>query len=136
MGQVIEQHYGIWHTKCYPRENPPDLTEVQRLCRLMGYNGRSRPTFRIIDDSLRNNRNLLQSFAQIFSGTASSYIPLATTLRKYQIPTKAVILTKFSPVDINKFRILIRPSRPLAELVPWDDDDLQRCLRLEIKCLQ
>lgn len=136
LGQVIEQHYGIWHTKCYPRENPPDLLEVQRVCRSMGYNGQLRPTFRIIDDNARRDGNVLQSLAQFFNARSSSSLPLASTSRQYRSPTKAAILTKFSPVDINKFRILIRASRPLAELVPWDEDDLQRCLRLEIKCLQ
>lgn len=136
LGQVIERHYGVWHTKCYLREQKQNFgAEAQRLCRLFGYNGRIRPTFRVIDGTLSNG-DILQPITSIINADTNSYIPAPETLRKYRPPTKVVVVTKFSPVDINKFRVLIRPSRPLAELASWDEDDVRRCLRLEIRCLQ
>lgn len=49
--------------------------------------------------------------------------------------TKVVPYTKFSAVKINdEFTVHLRPSKPLAKLVYWDDHDHENCHRIEIKC--
>lgn len=56
--QVIEQSYGIWHTKCFPRSNPPDQNEIQDICKQLGYLNTSKVNFRVIQSS-SNILNLL-----------------------------------------------------------------------------
>lgn len=50
-------------------------------------------------------------------------------------PTKAVLFNKFTKVDVNpRFSLLMKPSKPLMKVVPWDSDEKSNCFRLEIKC--
>lgn len=35
--EVMQQEFGIWHTKCFPRSKPPTQTDLVEICRKMGY---------------------------------------------------------------------------------------------------
>ena len=129
-GQVIEQTYGIWHTKCFPKTTPPDMSEVRQICRKLGYNPYRQPSYRLIDDALNEVIDTKEAPDQ--RGRSFSN---ATLLGKYRSATKAVIKTKFSPLLLNQeLTLFVKPSRPIAELVHWNTTDSENCLRLEIKC--
>lgn len=60
-GQVIEQTFGIWHTKCFPTTHEPTTADVAQLCVELGYH-QNKPSYRLIDpnnsstyDRLRND---------------------------------------------------------------------------------
>ncbi|XP_073841369.1 serine protease nudel [Musca autumnalis] len=129
-GQVIEQSYGVWHTKCFPKSNPPDVKEVRRICSKLGYNPYHQPSYRLIDDSINEVVDILEAPDQ--RGRSFSNESLSGL---YRSPTKAVIANKMSPLMLNDDLILfMKPSRPIARLERWNSTDSEKCLRLEIKC--
>ncbi|KAJ6641084.1 Serine protease nudel [Pseudolycoriella hygida] len=115
-GQVIEQSYGIWHTKCFPRPHLPTDEDVAELCVELGYH-QNRPSYRLISNS----------------GSARSFLDSNSTYRNE--PTKATVVNKFTPLRVNsELTLYVKPSRPIAKLVNWDRTDDAKCFRLEIKC--
>lgn len=49
--QVIEQTYGVWHTKCYPKPHHPSDEEIRDICIKVGYHNASNATGRVVYDS-------------------------------------------------------------------------------------
>ncbi|KAM7355778.1 serine protease nudel isoform 2-T2 [Cochliomyia hominivorax] len=129
-GQLLEQSYGVWHTKCFPKSAPPDMSEVRQICQKLGYSPYRQPSYRLIDDALNDVIFAKESPDQ--RGRSFSNDPLEG---RYRSPTKAVIANRFSPLHLNdEFTLFVKPSRPIAELVRWNTTDSEKCLRLEIKC--
>ncbi|XP_055910873.1 serine protease nudel [Eupeodes corollae] len=123
-GQVTEQSYGIWHTKCFPRQRPPDSDEVSEICRKLGYHSRRPPSYRLIDDN-----------ADIVAATHVENGGFTKSPGKYRDATKAVVINKFSPLHLNEdLTLIMKPSRPIAQLVKWNQTDSKNCYRLEVKC--
>ncbi|EDW78727.2 uncharacterized protein Dwil_GK12588 [Drosophila willistoni] len=130
-GQVIEQTYGIWHTKCFPKSSPPKSEEVREICKKLGYNPYRQPSYRLIDDST-NEAVYTYEMAPDQRGRSFSN---ETLVGKYRQSTKAVIMSKFSPLQLNeRLTLFLKPSRPIAELVKWNATDSTSCFRLEIRC--
>ncbi|BFF98991.1 serine protease nudel [Drosophila madeirensis] len=129
-GQVIEQTYGIWHTKCFPKSAPPNMDEVREICKKLGYNPYRQPSYRLIDDEENKavqTYELLDQRGRMFSNES--------LVGKYRDPTKALIVSKFSPLQLNeRLTLFLKSSRPIAELVRWNATDSDRCYRLEIRC--
>lgn len=115
--QVIEQSFGIWHTKCFPKNQPPNSTEIGDICKQLGYKSATKPDFRIIED-----------------GDDCKKDQTGVESKKYRESTKAEIVSKFSAVRLNDLTVFVKPSRPIARLVRWDKTDSEKCYRLEIKC--
>ncbi|XP_055842461.1 serine protease nudel [Episyrphus balteatus] len=123
-GQVTEQSYGVWHTKCFPRHRPPDSNEVAEICRKLGYNNWRPPSYRLIDDN-----------ADIVAATHVEDGGFTKSPGKYRDATKAVVINKFSPLHLNEdLTLIMKPSRPIAQLVKWNQTDSSNCYRLEVKC--
>lgn len=112
--QVVEQSFGIWHTKCFPRNRPPNTTEIGDICKQLGYVPLKKPDFRIIEEDSDDDK--------------------VVETGKYRESTKAEIVSKFSAVRLDNFTVFVKPSRPIARLVKWDKTDSEKCNRLEIKC--
>ena len=111
-GQVITQSYGIWHTKCFPRDSPPNATEVADICRKLGYKNQVHPEYKL----------LTQQDLEEFS-------------KKYREATKTEIATMFSTTKLNgQYMVVLKRDKPIAKLVKWDKSDMDNCYRLEIKC--
>ncbi|XP_017135942.1 serine protease nudel [Drosophila miranda] len=129
-GQVIEQTYGIWHTKCFPKSAPPNMDEVREICKKLGYNPYRQPSYRLIDDEENKavqTYELLDQRGRSFSNES--------LVGKYRDSTKALIVSKFSPLQLNeRLTLFLKSSRPIAELVRWNATDSDRCYRLEIRC--
>lgn len=34
---MIEQSYGVWHTKCFPKPKEPTTAELNEICQKVGY---------------------------------------------------------------------------------------------------
>ncbi|XP_037043608.1 serine protease nudel-like isoform X2 [Bradysia coprophila] len=117
-GQVIEQTFGIWHTKCFPRPHLPTDADVAELCVELGYH-QNKPSYRLID-----------------SNNSTSERSTTESKSKYRFkPTKAAVVNKFAPLRVNsEFTLYVKPSRPIAKLVNWDKTDDAKCYRLEIRC--
>ncbi|XP_059216727.1 serine protease nudel [Stomoxys calcitrans] len=129
-GQVIEQSYGVWHTKCFPKSSPPNVTVVRQICSKLGYNPYLQPSYRLIDDS--RNEVIDTREAPDQRGRSFSNASIADL---YRPSTKAVIANKMSPLLLNDDLILfVKPSRPIAELERLNSSESEECLRLEIKC--
>ncbi|XP_017840080.1 serine protease nudel [Drosophila busckii] len=129
-GQVIEQTYGVWHTKCFPKSTPPSNDEVRQICRQLGYSPDRQPSYRLIDDA-SNEAVHTYEWADMRGRSFGN----STAVGKYRESTKAVIISKFSPLQLNeRLTLFLKPSRPIAELVKWNATDSSRCYRLEIHC--
>lgn len=130
-GQVIEQSYGIWHTKCFPKSKPPGINEVREICKKLGYNPDRLPSYRLLDDASNKPQHTFEvpdRRGRIFSNE--------TVVGKYRDSTKAVIISKFSPLQLNEqLTLFLKPSRAIAELVRWNATDSNSCYRLEIRCV-
>ncbi|XP_018802271.1 PREDICTED: serine protease nudel [Bactrocera latifrons] len=133
-GQVIEQSYGVWHTKCFPRNSPPDLKEVRQICKKLGFSPYKQPSYRIIDDAVKQvvaTNEWPDQRGRSFGDDEES--PLA---ERYRSATKAVVVSKFSPLSLNEeLTLFLKPSRPIAEVAHWNATDSDKCYRLEIKCM-
>lgn len=64
-GQVIEQTFGIWHTKCFPKEHVPNDADVAELCVELGYQ-QNRPSYRVIDSDNSSMLNACLSLCLIY----------------------------------------------------------------------
>lgn len=129
-GQVIEQSYGVWHTKCFPKSSPPDVAQVRQICSKLGYNPHQLPSYRLIDDSLNEVIDTLEAPDQRGRSFGNESLT-----GQYRPSTKAVIANKMSPLMLNDDLILfMKPSRPIAQLERWNSSDSEKCLRLEVKC--
>ncbi|KAM8710459.1 hypothetical protein ACLKA7_017128 [Drosophila subpalustris] len=129
-GQVIEQSYGIWHTKCFPKSTPPSTAEVREICRKLGYNPDRQPSYRLIDDAANEAVHTYE-----WADRRGRNFSNDTLVGKYRDSTKALIISKFSPLQLNeRLTLFLKPSRPIAELVRWNSTDSSRCYRLEIRC--
>ncbi|TDG47498.1 hypothetical protein AWZ03_006090 [Drosophila navojoa] len=130
-GQVIEQSYGIWHTKCFPKSKPPGINEVREICKKLGYNPDRLPSYRLLDDASNRPQHTFEvpdRRGRVFSNE--------TVVGKYRDSTKAVIISKFSPLQLNEqLTLFLKPSRAIAELVRWNATDSNSCYRLEIRCV-
>ncbi|XP_053955273.1 serine protease nudel isoform X2 [Anastrepha ludens] len=133
-GQVIEQTYGVWHTKCFPRSNPPDVKDVREICKKLGFNPYKLPSYRIIDDAAQKvaaTNEWPDQRGRSFGNDDES--PL---MERYRSATKAVVVNKFSPLTLNdELTLFLKPSRPIAEVERWNATDSEMCFRLEIKCM-
>ncbi|KAH8365787.1 hypothetical protein KR093_004396 [Drosophila rubida] len=129
-GQVIEQSYGIWHTKCFPKSTPPSSAEVRHICEKLGYNPNRQPSYRLIDDAANEAVHTYE-----WADRRGRSFSNDTLVGKYRDSTKAQIISKFSPLQLNeRLTLFLKPSRPIAELVKWNSTDSSRCFRLEIRC--
>ncbi|XP_017028686.1 serine protease nudel [Drosophila kikkawai] len=129
-GQVIEQTYGIWHTKCFPKSKPPHLDEVREICRKLGYNPYRQPSYRLIDDAENKAVHTYETADRRGRSFSNE-----TLVGKYREATKARIVSKFSPLQLNeRLTLFLKSSRPIAELVRWNATDSSLCYRLEIRC--
>lgn len=129
-GQVIEQTYGIWHTKCFPKTSPPSISEVRDICKKLGYNPDRFPSYRLIDDATNEAKHTFEVADRRGRAFGND-----TLVGKYRDSTKALIVSKFSPLQLNEqLTLFLKPSRPIAELVRWNTTDSNRCFRLEIRC--
>lgn len=107
-GEVMKQTFGLWHSKCYKKPTDPDKAEMLQLCETLGYKENTKVDVRIIKE------------AEDFSRPQ---------------PMKPVLNSAYTELSLNKkFRILLKPSQPVAKLVHWDSTDKDHCNRLEIRC--
>lgn len=108
-GEVMQQTFGLWHSKCYNKTTPPNREEMLQLCQTLGYKERTRVDVRILkEDEEDPDRSK---------------------------PMKPVINSVYSDISLNKnLRFLLKPSQPVAKLVHWDSSDKSKCKRLEIRC--
>ncbi|KAL9904995.1 serine protease nudel isoform 3-T6 [Glossina fuscipes fuscipes] len=130
-GQIIEQKFGLWETKCFPKSNPPTIAEVREICRKLGYHLYNQPSYRLIDDALNT--------AIETKGTLTRHDYFSNNMQfldgRYRPSTKVVVTSKFSPLTLNdELTVFLKTSRPMAELVRWNATDSSRCLRLEVRC--
>lgn len=119
----MQRKFGVWHTKCFPKESPPSQDELEDLCVKLGFNGELNTVGRKIESNIQpiqeSSKNGTEHRVEFQSFNA----------------TKVIAYSKFSPVKINDgFTVHIRPSKPLAKLVQWDLEDHENCHRMELKC--
>uniref|UniRef100_A0A1A9W4A8 Peptidase S1 domain-containing protein n=1 Tax=Glossina brevipalpis TaxID=37001 RepID=A0A1A9W4A8_9MUSC len=130
-GQIIEQKFGLWETKCFPKSNPPTIVEVHEICRKLGYHPYNQPSYRLIDDAL----NTIVETKGIFAHRDRAFDDNETLNERYRPPTKVVVISKFSPLTLNdELIVFLKSSRPIAELVRWNKTDSNECFRLEVSC--
>lgn len=49
----MQQEFGIWHTKCFPKSKPPTEADLKEICKKMGYIEPAHPKARaLIDDDI------------------------------------------------------------------------------------
>lgn len=107
-GEVMQQTFGLWHSKCYNRSQPITPDEMLQLCQVMGYKNQPRVDYRIVDKEMASDR------------------PKAM---------KPILNSAYSNLMLNKnFNVLIKPSQRVAKLVEWEKTDEENCNRLEIRC--
>ncbi|XP_065075902.1 serine protease nudel [Ochlerotatus camptorhynchus] len=119
-GEVMQQSHGIWHSKCFPKNDKYDDLTIKKMCELVGYHRVQKVYGRkmLLDSRLRTAKRTHDPVDRL-RGSA----------------TKTVVLNKFSKVAINeKQAFYMKPSRPLFKLVNWDAEDELKCDRLEINC--
>ena len=108
----MQQTYGVWHTKCFPKPNPPTQSELEAICRRIGYT-----------DVTKVEQNLIPAAK---NGTFEYF---------WQNATKSMTENKFAPIRLNEyFTVQMKVSQPIAKLVSWNKSDQQNCSRLEIRC--
>lgn len=116
----MQQSYGIWHSKCFPKDDKYDEQTIKEICHRVGYQ-QVRKVYgrKVLPESRLRTSNRTHDPVDRLRGAA----------------TKAVAFNKFFKVNINeKQAIFMKPSRPLYTLVNWDAEDEQKCDRLEINC--
>lgn len=106
------------------------MDEVREICKKLGYNPYRQPSYRLIDDEENkavHTYELADRQGRSFSNDS--------LVGKYRVSTKALIISKFSPLQLNeRLTLFLKSSRPIAELVRWNATDSSRCYRLEIRC--
>ncbi|XP_055630192.1 serine protease nudel isoform X2 [Toxorhynchites rutilus septentrionalis] len=121
-GEVMQQSFGIWHSKCFPKDVKYDDENIRQICESIGYHR----TAKIY------GRKMQHGDATGRMANSSTDDPVEKTR---SVPTKAVVLNKFSKVVINpKQSFFMKPSRPMFKLVNWSYEDEMNCDRLEINC--
>uniref|UniRef100_A0A182QV98 Uncharacterized protein n=1 Tax=Anopheles farauti TaxID=69004 RepID=A0A182QV98_9DIPT len=119
-GELMEQSYGIWHSKCFPKSAQFDDEYMRRICEQLGY-GQVRKIYgRAIVEGAR---------LRTANGTESSVDKLR------RAATKTIVQNKFSKVVINQnHTFYMKPSRPMFKVINWNHEDEQNCHRLEMLC--
>lgn len=112
---VIEQSYGIWHTKCFDKRSPINGTEIKDICASLGYRNTQNATWHTLDDQLYRN---------------------SKRARYNQPPSKVVVGHKYAPIKLNDNFTLkyIRSSRSYGKLEPWEQVDDENCNQVEVNC--
>lgn len=124
----MQRTYGIWHTKCFPKSDPPNQVELEELCKQLGFKNITKAEGRIAKDK---DTDEVKTFDNGRNATSEKY---PVEFHKMNA-TKIVLYSKFSPVKINEFfTVHMKASRPLAKLVYWDKTDHDNCHRLELQC--
>lgn len=104
----MKQTFGLWHSKCYAKPTNPDKDEMLQLCETLGYKDNTKVDVRILNEQEPADRPQ---------------------------PVKPVLNSAYTQLTLNpNFRILLKPSQPVAKLVHWDSADKEHCNRLEIRC--
>jgi hypothetical protein len=130
-GEIMQRTYGIWHTKCFPKSEPPNQVELEELCKQLGFKNVSKAEGRIASDKITSTTSKLDSTKSDLNSTPEKY-PIE--FHKLNA-TKIVLYSKFSPVKLNDvFTVHMKTSKPLAKLVHWDKTDHDNCHRLELQC--
>ncbi|XP_063702432.1 serine protease nudel [Culicoides brevitarsis] len=131
--EVMQQEFGVWHTKCFPKSKPPTQTDLIEICRKMGYIDPKYPKARARVDN--------ETVMAILPNSDNSQMEFVREERKLNTThdlapaTKAIISNKFSTLQVNDdIKLYVKPSRPLASLVEWDKNDEKNCFRVEINC--
>jgi hypothetical protein len=131
-GEVIQRSFGIWHTKCFSKETPPNLEELEDLCKKLGFKASTKAIGRITNPKIDSKINEVDS--KMPRNMTAEGTPIEFQMFN---ATKVVTYTKFAAVKINDaFTIHLRPSKPLAKLVSWDENDHENCHRMELKCIE
>uniref|UniRef100_A0A182RTY0 Peptidase S1 domain-containing protein n=1 Tax=Anopheles funestus TaxID=62324 RepID=A0A182RTY0_ANOFN len=119
-GELMEQNYGIWHSKCFPRTTKFDDEYMQRICEQLGYRQVRKIYGRAIVEGARLR-------------TANETESAVDKLRR--TATKTIVQNKFSKVIINQnHTFYMKPSRPMFKVINWNYEDEQNCHRLELLC--
>uniref|UniRef100_A0A8D8IZ47 Serine protease nudel n=1 Tax=Culex pipiens TaxID=7175 RepID=A0A8D8IZ47_CULPI len=115
----MKQSFGIWHSKCFPKDVKYDDQTIKEICDSIGYHRIAK---------VYGRKMLHESRLRTVNSTDNP----VDRLRK--AATKAVVLNKFSKVLINeKQSYFMKPSRPMFKLVNWDEHDEHNCDRLETR---
>ncbi|XP_050073199.1 serine protease nudel [Anopheles maculipalpis] len=119
-GELMEQSYGIWHSKCFPKTAQFDDEYMRRICEQLGYSQVRKIYGRAIVEGARLR-------------TANESESASDKLRR--AATKTVVQNKFSKVIINQnHTFYMKPSRPMFKVINWNYEDEQNCHRLELLC--
>uniref|UniRef100_A0A182MEN1 Peptidase S1 domain-containing protein n=1 Tax=Anopheles culicifacies TaxID=139723 RepID=A0A182MEN1_9DIPT len=119
-GELMEQSYGIWHSKCFPTTTKFDDEYMRRICEQLGYSQVRKIIGRAIVEGSRLR-------------TANETESAVDKLRRSA--TKTVVQNKFSKVIINQnHTFYMKPSRPMFKVINWNYEDEQNCHRLELLC--
>jgi len=103
---------------------------VRQICLKLGYSPYRQPSYRLIDD-LTNEAVETYEVPDERGRTFGS----EGLAGRYRQATKTVVSNRFSLLQIHDdLRLMMKPSRPIAELVHWDATDSAKCFRLEVKC--
>ncbi|XP_058123209.1 serine protease nudel [Anopheles ziemanni] len=120
-GELMEQSYGIWHSKCFPKTAQFDDEYMRRVCEQLGYSQVRKIYGRAIVEEAR------------LRTTANDTESPVEKLRR--AATKTVVQNKFSKVVINaNHTFYMKPSRPMFKVINWNQEDQQNCHRLELLC--
>lgn len=72
--RVIQQSYGIWHTKCFPKPNEPSQEEIADICHKVGYQQLHKSQGRIIHEPSKYVHTICEiSCLQLILHTNTSY---------------------------------------------------------------
>uniref|UniRef100_A0A182K055 Peptidase S1 domain-containing protein n=1 Tax=Anopheles christyi TaxID=43041 RepID=A0A182K055_9DIPT len=119
-GELMEQSYGIWHSKCFPKTAQFGEEYMRRICEQLGYSQVRKIYGRAILEGSRLR-------------TANQTETPVDKLRRSA--TKTIVQNKFSKVVINQnHTFYMKPSRPMFKVINWNYEDEQNCHRLELLC--
>lgn len=65
--EVMQQEFGIWHTKCFPKSKPPTEKDLIEICKKMGYINPIQPKARARVDNETGNGSHLNIFFCFFN---------------------------------------------------------------------
>lgn len=129
----MQRSFGIWHTKCFPKKTLPTVEEMQDLCKKLGYKKIRSANARITNSKSDQKKEDLELDAARKNSTVEEISVKFNMLNA----TKVIPFTKFSAVKVNDgFTVHLRPSKPLAKIVPWDEKDHEDCHRMELECVE